>query len=51
MDRAEDFLRREKCPEGCSAAEEVIPATTAELIGSLKEAYFIDGGTLLKIEA
>jgi hypothetical protein len=50
-DGAEDCLRREKCPEGYSAAEEVIPATTVELTGSLKETYFIDEGTLLKIEA
>ena len=47
----EENYRREKCPENCSAAEEVIEASMIEMTGRLKETGFIDEDTLLKLQA
>ena len=43
--------RKEKCPDGCTAAEEVVAATMIEMTGNLKGTGFIEEDTLLRLQA
>jgi len=40
-----------ECPDGCAAAEEVIPATMIEMTGRLKDTGYIEEDSLLRLQA
>ena len=51
VDEGSDCLRRKDCPTGYEAAVDEVSVDMAEVSGEIKESFYIDENTLLKLEA